>query len=121
MASGNDILMDLRATVDEFERPWAAFIGGVTLHPSAFCARGEVYTVDPTKAGLELPAPIAWPVGAGARPDPPSQFVVIHPDDIDAARAGIQARAGGRTIGDLELAAALYWLGRTMPKGSTRG
>lgn len=89
-----DIFFDLRATMDEIERPWAAFIGAITLRPSPYVSDVDaVYAINPARTGF---------------PDL-GQAVVIHPDGIEVARAAAR-RFTGRKVTDAELAALLYWM-----------
>ena len=89
-----DIFLDLRATMDEIERPWAAFIGAIDLRPSPYVSDVDaIYAINAASAGF---------------PDL-GQAVVIHPDGIDGARTMAQ-RVTGRVVTDAELAALLYWM-----------
>lgn len=90
-----EMLFDLRATMDEIERPWAAFTGLVTLQPSKYVTGDSIFAVN-CDSGL---------LGLGEC----QHVIVLHPDTVPAARAFTQVQTG-RSLSDAELAACLYWL-----------
>ena len=88
-----DISFGLRATIDEIQRPWAAFVGLVALRTSRYAERESVYALNASRGGFpEL-----------------GQAVVVHPDDLPAFHAEAW-RCLGRPLSDDELAAWLYWV-----------
>lgn len=99
-----DTLLELRATLNEIERPWAVFVGLVTLQRLTYVERGAFYIVDASRSGFsEL-----------------GQGVVVHPDDVEQMQAvGRAWTRPPRTMSDDELAAFVYWLLRTSSRFST--
>lgn len=100
MASFDDLRFELRARLDDIERPWAAFLGLVQLQPSEYVKGDDIFAVNP-------PKPI-WGDGLG-------QSVILHPDTVPLARAAAKT-ATGRELSDDELAALLYWLAHRLPR-----
>lgn len=78
-------------TVDNVQRPWAAFIGLVSLKASEFVSKDTVYAMNPQVSGIQM-----------------EPTVIIHPTGIPAAKKLIENWAG-RVVSDAELAAFLYW------------
>lgn len=88
-----DKLVTAMMTADALARPWRAFVGLVTLRPSEYVDRGSVYAADPRLPGV-----------------PVSQFVTLHPDDVEATRTQMQGiERLSRTPTDDEVAAWLFW------------
>src|SRR5881394_45828 len=105
MALSEDLFFDLRATIDEIERPWAAFIGLVDLRPSEYVTGDSIFAVNPPRLGLGLDA---------------GQSVVLHPDTIPQARIAAH-RLTRRDVSDAELAAMLYWVAHRRGHVKARG
>lgn len=94
MADSRDILNDIRATMDEIERPWAAFIGLVALRTSPYVRPGETYALNFTPV-----------IGDNFK----GQAALLHPDDIEPTRAAVQQLTRRKVVSDAEIAAFIYY------------
>lgn len=98
-------MVELHAAMAEIERPWVSYIGLVELRPSEWVPPGMAYSIDTSRV--------------------PNLFaelhpaVVIHPDDVEAARTAGE-KYSGAAMNDVELAAFLYWASRREPRREPR-
>jgi hypothetical protein len=92
-----DALKRTMAECDLIARPWAPYIGLVTLHRSGYVARDAVFALDASRTMLP---------GTGEL----GQMLVIHPDDVTTAQGHFRRWSNGRAASDDELAAWLHWL-----------